>query len=90
VWHLFLLFFRRKGLHGKFFSRVSSCPLRLFFGGGANEAIALSLRGGFIAETTSPKAEGIASVAIAPSAYHLLVNHHLFFTIHVLLFNRSS
>jgi hypothetical protein len=36
-------------------------------GGGANEVIALSLRGGFIAETISLRVEGIASVAIAPS-----------------------
>jgi hypothetical protein len=41
--------------------------LRLnFFGGGANEVIALSLRGGFIAEAISLRVEGIASVAIAP------------------------
>jgi hypothetical protein len=35
-------------------------------GGGANEVIALSWRGGFIAAAISPKVEGIASVAIAP------------------------
>jgi hypothetical protein len=39
----------------------------LFFGGGANEVIALSLRGGFIAEAISLMVEGIASVAIVPS-----------------------
>jgi hypothetical protein len=37
-----------------------------FFGGGANEVIALSLRGGFIAEAISLRVGGIASVAIAP------------------------
>jgi hypothetical protein len=38
-----------------------------FFGGGANEVMTLSLRGGFIAEAISLRVEGIASVAIAPA-----------------------
>ena len=44
----------------------------LFLGGGANEVIALSLRGSFIAEAISLTVEGIASSGFAMTGISLI------------------